>query len=151
MNMSNLGKRKVGLEGIDVEKVLDVMKLRKIENKRMGFWENHSQNLSKSSKGQNAVDKMLEKNSATSPTIPNSNSDNLSLENLLKTPNNWRVIVEEMGESESRLKNVIEVAEVIERWLKCKIRIERGLFNFNPNAFEPEEMKPNPLLNDLEL
>jgi hypothetical protein len=56
MNFSNLGKRKVGLEGIDVEKVLDVMKLKKIENKRMGFWESHSQNFSKTDSKQNAID-----------------------------------------------------------------------------------------------
>ena len=41
-NFQSLGKRKIGPEGIDVEKILDVMKLKKIENKKMGFWENHS-------------------------------------------------------------------------------------------------------------
>jgi hypothetical protein len=143
-NFHNLGKRKVGLEGIDVEKVLDVMKLRKIENKRMGFWENHSENFKKQQlimEGEaNAlkngdekisnIDQMLEEGAST--------SSQLGLENLLKIPNNWRIIVEEMGESESRLKKVIEVSEVMERWLKAKIKTERGLFIYNSNAFEPE-------------
>lgn len=56
---------------------------------------------------------------------------------MLKIPNNWRSIVEEMGESELRLRKIVEVAEMMEKWIKTKIRSQRGLFNFNPNSFDP--------------
>lgn len=133
---SSLGKRK-NMEGIDVEKVLDVIKLRKIENKKMGFWGAHSLNLRRDDSMSANFGKLLDNGDS-----PNSDGSDLGLDQLLKIPDNWRSIVEEMGESEERLKKLIEVTEIMERWLKGRIKVEKGLFNFNPNAFEPEVIAP---------
>lgn len=151
-NFSNLGKRKIGLEGIDVEKVLDVMKLRKIENKRMGFWENHALDMPKDNDEDGGLqnEQPLFKNIGEMLDSQNQGSTNstLGLEHLLKIPNNWRNIVEEMGESEDRLKKVIEVSEVMERWLKCKIKNSKGLFNFSGGNFDAREVEtPTEILN----
>lgn len=37
----------------------------------------------------------------------------------------------------------------MEKWLKGKIRLERGLFNFNPDAFDPIEISNSPLVDEM--
>jgi hypothetical protein len=90
----------------------------------------------------NNMGKVLEANGST-----NSSTSGMGLQNLLKIPNNWRNIVEEMGESEDRLKKVMEVGEVMERWLKAKIKISKGLFSFDEENFEARKIKePAPII-----
>ena len=97
---SYLGKRRQMLEGIDVEKELDVLKLRKIEEQRQAIQQyffgdqNHPLNS-------NAVHQEL---------FLQKNNSKMQQEFLMKAYSNWRLIVEEMVLTSARLQKIVEVS-----------------------------------------
>lgn len=96
------------------------MKLKKVEDQRQAvqqhFFGDQNQPLNS-----NSIHQELH--------LQKSNSK-MQHEFLMKAYSNWRPIVEEMVLTTARLQKIIEVSQVMESWLKTKIRKQRGLFSF---------------------